>query len=116
MHNANEKQVGGDHYATGGVQHWDYVQEALGGAYFMGNITKYVARHRRKNGLQDLEKALHYLQKAMELYQSERLYPPRSPGSGPPAGGRSGRRLHSFPASMSSTTRSTPFRSTPPAG
>lgn len=80
MHNANEKQVGGTHYATGGAQHWDYVQEALNGAYLMGNVTKYVARHRKKNGLQDLEKAKHYLQKIMELYQRGELQPPRDAG------------------------------------
>jgi hypothetical protein len=80
MHNANEKQVGGTHYATGNVQHWDYVQEALNGAYLMGNVTKYVARHRKKNGLQDLEKAKHYLQKIMELYQTGALSPPRRVG------------------------------------
>jgi len=81
MHNANERQVGGQHYATDGVQHWDYAQQALDGEYLMGNVTKYVARHRRKNGLQDLEKANHYLMKICELYETGALQPARQPGN-----------------------------------
>lgn len=82
MHNANEHQVGGTHYATGGaVQHWDYVQQALDGAYLMGNVTKYVARHRKKNGLQDLEKAKHYLLKIYELHEAGAMLAARLPGS-----------------------------------
>jgi hypothetical protein len=79
MQSANEKQVGGTHYA-GKTQHWDYVARALRGRYFEGNITKYVARHRKKNGLQDLEKALHYLDKLTEMFLNGTVRPPRESG------------------------------------
>lgn len=74
MHSANSVQVGGTHYAAG-VQHWDYVVGALRSRYLEGNVTKYVARHRKKNGLQDLQKAQHYLRKLTELLIDETIQP-----------------------------------------
>jgi hypothetical protein len=67
--NANAKQVSGTHYKmqNGAVEHWDMVvQHKLN--YFEGAITKYVMRARKKNGKQDLEKALHFLEKYLEIY------------------------------------------------
>lgn len=63
---ANNTQVGGTHYA-GAVQHWDYTAANFGIGYFQGQITKYVCRWRKKNGLQDLMKAAHFLQKLQEV-------------------------------------------------
>src|SRR5579859_258729 len=40
--------------------------------YFTGNLTKYVVRWRKKNGVADLEKAVHYLDKLIMLYQTDR--------------------------------------------
>lgn len=62
---ANDIQVGGSHYASP-YQHWDFVAEALQGRYLEGQITKYVYRWRKKNGTQDLEKALHFTNKLLE--------------------------------------------------
>ena len=65
---ANSKQIGGSHYADGGeVQHWDFIAQN-GLSYLVGCATKYVTRHRKKHGKQDLEKALHYIEKLQELY------------------------------------------------
>lgn len=66
MSNANEMQVAGNHYA-GKYQHWDFVNEALCGCYMEGQITRYVSRWRKKNGVQDLQKALHYAEKLIEM-------------------------------------------------
>lgn len=64
---ANERQVGGDHYAApDGEQHWDRVWR-MKLDYFQAQITKYVERCWKKNGLQDLLKAQHVLQKYIEL-------------------------------------------------
>lgn len=64
---ANERQVGGDHYKTGsGIQHWDLV-DMFGWDYFQGQVIKYLMRWKKKNGVQDLEKAKHYLEKYIEL-------------------------------------------------
>lgn len=62
----NDRQVGGDHYRLREVQHWDYVRGA-GIPYLEAMVMKYIDRWRHKNGLQDLEKALHFAQKLREL-------------------------------------------------
>lgn len=67
---ANEIQIGGTHYQTGGLEHWDIVN-IFQLDYFQGNITKYVFRHKKKNGIQDLKKAQHYLQKYIEILEDE---------------------------------------------
>lgn len=55
-------QVGGTHYKEQTLQHWDYV--LLNNIPYMeAQIIKYVSRWRGKNGIQDLEKARHFLDK-----------------------------------------------------
>jgi len=71
---ANEKQVGGTHYQKAAVQHWDIVHmHKLD--YFQGQITKYVMRWKDKNGIQDLEKAKHFLEKYIELNRTDNAAP-----------------------------------------
>lgn len=78
MNNANSRQVGGQHYARGEkFQHWDFAIQCLNNRYLEGNITKYVTRHRFKNGLQDLEKARHYTEKLQEEFVAGRVQPPQ---------------------------------------
>lgn len=61
----NDEQVGGEHYQKP-IQPWDYITlNRLG--YLEGNIIKYVTRYKEKNGLQDLHKAKHYLEKLIEV-------------------------------------------------
>lgn len=68
---ANDRQVGGDHYRALGaaLQHWDLVA-LTGMGYFEGQVTRYLARWRRKAGQQDLDKALHYADKLLELVKA----------------------------------------------
>lgn len=62
---ANQHQVAGTHYQSP-IQHWDFVlSNNLG--YLEGQITRYITRHRKKNGLEDLLKARHYLDKLIEV-------------------------------------------------
>lgn len=65
---ANDEQVGGKHYQTGGLQHWDIVHMFNLG-YFEGQITKYLFRWKSKNGVEDLKKARHFLDKLIELQE-----------------------------------------------
>jgi len=67
--NPNNTQVGGTHYreSNPSFQHWDLVV-AYNMNYFIGNMTKYVCRWRKKNGLADLEKAKHYLDKLCDIH------------------------------------------------
>lgn len=75
MSDPNDRQVGGNHYATK-IQHWDYVvANDLG--YFEGQITKYVTRWKKKNGLEDLEKARHFLDKLIEVTKAQMAAKPK---------------------------------------
>ena len=62
---ANETQVGGSHYKTE-YEHWD-LAIVCQLPYMEGTATKYVARWRKKNGLEELQKALHYHDKLLEV-------------------------------------------------
>jgi hypothetical protein len=68
---ADNRQVGGDHYKSLKVQPWEAMaawmsEEAFAG-FLHGCIIKYMARYHNKGGVQDLEKAMHYLQKLVEV-------------------------------------------------
>lgn len=65
---ANDHHPGGDHYKKRKIQPWDYiVANDIG--FLAGNVIKYVTRFEDKNGIQDLEKAKHYLEKLIEVSQ-----------------------------------------------
>lgn len=70
----NSGQVGGEHYKSE-YQHWDFVHLCLDDRYLEGNLTKYVARHTKKNGVQDLKKAVHYLEKLVALNAANQMHP-----------------------------------------
>jgi hypothetical protein len=67
---ANDTQVGGEHYKVLGIQPWDYIA-ANGLGWFEGSIVKYVTRWRSKDGLEDLKKARHILDKLIELEEAK---------------------------------------------
>jgi uncharacterized protein DUF3310 len=53
-----------NHYA-GAIQPWDFIlSNGLG--FLEGNIIKYVSRYLRKDGMKDLLKAKHYLDKLIQ--------------------------------------------------
>lgn len=54
-------QEGGNHYQAE-YQHWDWVIDCHI-HYLPANCTKYISRWRKKNGVQDLRKAMTYLDK-----------------------------------------------------
>ena len=70
LERANEVQVGGEHYKSKDIQPWDAIH-AWGLGFFSGNVVKYVARHREKNGVEDLKKARHYLDKLIEIMEAK---------------------------------------------
>ena len=59
------KQVGGTHYENMAIQPWEVIGRG-GLDFWEGNVVKYVMRYRSKNGLEDLEKARHYLDYLIE--------------------------------------------------
>jgi len=59
-------QIGGDHYGGTDYQHWDWACDVKL-HYLPACASKYVSRYRKKNGREDLDKALTYINKAEEL-------------------------------------------------
>ncbi|HGM6816629.1 TPA: DUF3310 domain-containing protein [Pseudomonas aeruginosa] len=59
-------QEGGAHYKDQPIQPVQYIH-ANGIGYLEGNVIKYVSRWRKKNGIEDLKKAKHYIELLIEL-------------------------------------------------
>jgi len=72
---SGEMQVGGDHYVTKSVQPWDAMKAWMSheefAGFLRGNVIKYIARYKDKGGLDDLQKARHYLDKLIEIVGNE---------------------------------------------
>lgn len=68
---ADSHQIAGTHYQTA-IEPWNYIHRN-GMGYLDGNVIKYISRYKRKNGLQDLKKAQHYLEKLIEEYSEESI-------------------------------------------
>lgn len=63
---ALDYQVGGNHYQQMAYQPLTFIMER-NLKFCEGNIIKYIARYKYKNGLQDLKKAQHYLKFLLEF-------------------------------------------------
>ena len=64
--NPLENQIGGNHYKDYTIQPVEFIH-ANNVPFLEGNIIKYIMRHKKKNGIQDLEKAKHYLEILIQL-------------------------------------------------
>ena len=64
--NAMTTQVGGDHYSKLAIQPAEYITKNKL-TYLQGNVIKYVTRYKDKNGIEDLQKAKHYIDLLIEL-------------------------------------------------
>lgn len=71
MESALSKQEGGNHYKDCAIQPIEYIH-ANDLDFFQGNIVKYVTRHKKKNGAQDLRKVIHYAELALQLQYGEK--------------------------------------------
>lgn len=70
MTNWRDTQHGGDHYKDMSIEPVDYIfANKLG--WFEGTIIKHVSRHRKKNGAEDLRKAMHYLEMLLDKEYGE---------------------------------------------
>jgi len=68
---ATDKQVGGDHYKDCVIQPVDYIlKNNLD--FLEGNVVKYITRHKKKNGIEDIRKVIHYAELILELKYGER--------------------------------------------
>ena len=88
---ANDTQIGGNHYKATDEQlarakccglpkvpePWDF-SYIRGHNNLQTGIIKYVDRYNNKKGLQDLEKAKHYLEKLIEIEKAKKPMPSES--------------------------------------
>lgn len=66
---ADEVQYGGTHYKQFQYETWNVILD-WGLGYLDGNAVKYLSRWRHKNGIEDLRKAAHYIQKLIEVEEA----------------------------------------------
>lgn len=71
---ANNYQHGGNHYKKMKIEVWDFIA-ANDIGFLAGNAIKYVARYKDKNGVEDLKKAIHFIEKLIEVEEND----PKSP-------------------------------------
>ena len=54
-----DKQIGGNHYKDFHIQPYEFISKN-NLSFFQGNVIKYVCRYLNKNGIEDLDKIIHY--------------------------------------------------------
>ena len=62
---AYKKQIGGSHYKDMAIQPADFINK-IKLLFAEGNAIKYICRHQSKGKLQDIKKAMHYLEMIFE--------------------------------------------------
>ncbi len=72
MSNPYDKQVGGSHYQNMKIQPAEFINKNEM-KFAEGNAIKYICRHINKGGLQDLQKAKHYIDMIIERDYSEEV-------------------------------------------
>jgi len=65
-----DRQVGGDHYIDFKIMPIEYISKNKLD-FLEGNIVKYISRHRKKNGAEDIRKVIHYAELILELEYGE---------------------------------------------
>jgi hypothetical protein len=63
---ALSKQEGGSHYKDYAIQPIEFIHKN-NVPYCEANVIKYIMRHKKKNGKEDLLKAKHYLEMLIEM-------------------------------------------------
>lgn len=71
-------QVGGGHYKDMKIQPVEFIH-ANGIPYIEGGVIKYVSRWRKKNGIEDLKKARHFIDLLIQLEEAKKPAPETNP-------------------------------------
>jgi hypothetical protein len=72
---ALDEQIGGAHYKDCAIQPVEFIT-ANKLTFLEGCVVKRICRHRRKNGKEDLEKAIHEIRLLLELEYPEQYCTP----------------------------------------
>ena len=71
-----DKQIGGNHYKDFHIQPYEFISKN-NLSFFQGNVIKYVCRYMNKNGIEDLDKIIHYCElekkKMKDMHGKERI-------------------------------------------
>ena len=67
------KQIGGSHYKNFAIEPIEFINRN-NLAYAEGNVIKYVCRHKYKGKLEDIKKAIHYLEIIIERDYEKKKY------------------------------------------
>ena len=67
-----DKQVAGSHYQDYAIQPFEFITKNKL-SYIQGNIIKYVVRYEQKNGIEDLDKAIHYINILKEVSREKKI-------------------------------------------
>lgn len=67
---ANDVQHGGTHYKKHKIQVWDFIL-ANNIGYMEGSAIKYLCRWQDKGGVQDLKKAVHFIERLIEEQEQQ---------------------------------------------
>ena len=59
MHFHKTSKIGGSHYKSFHIQPYEFISKN-DLSFFQGNVIKYVCRYLNKNGIEDLNKIIHY--------------------------------------------------------
>ena len=66
-----KRQVGGTHYIDFEIMPIEYISKNKLD-FLEGNIIKYISRHKKKNGAEDIKKVIHYAELILELEYGEK--------------------------------------------
>lgn len=64
-------EIGGDHYKNQPIQPVEFITKNSI-PFIEGCVIKYVCRHKYKNGVEDIDKAIHYLELLKELTYNDK--------------------------------------------
>ena len=68
---ATERQIGGNHYRGFKIQPIEFITKNKL-SFIQGCIIKYICRFENKNGVEDLDKIIHYCELQKELLKNDK--------------------------------------------
>ena len=66
----SKKQIGGSHYKKYVIEPWTFIRENLLNP-FQANVIRYACRYKKKGGIQDLEKIIHYCEMEIDFIKKK---------------------------------------------